>query len=108
MSPVTRDGVLAGVCAVVQILAVQPGNAPPPSATASGVASVAAIGAGMAVVWRRSRPLHVLAAVTLLYVVQAVLVGPIVPAAAIAAGFAAARFGPQPVGPLAGLASAAV
>lgn len=108
MSTALRDRLLAGACAVLQLAAIRSGPPVETSVAADVAASAAAVLAGVAVTWRRGRPLSVLAGTTLLYVAQAALVGPVLPAAALAAAYAAARFGPQPVGALAGSATAAV
>jgi len=102
-----RDRSLAALCAVLQLIEVQPGSGHDPSNWAAALGSVIGVAAGLSVAWRRTAPLYVLAAVTVGYALQAGLVGPIAPVAVLAGGYAAARFGPQPLGTLAGCAAGA-
>ncbi|MGH8969647.1 MAG: sensor histidine kinase [Actinomycetes bacterium] len=101
-----RDRIVATVCTVLQVLAVQPGSSPDPSAAAGGIATAAGLTAGLSLLARRRAPLLVLAAATIGYVVQAGLSGPSLPAVLIAAAYSAARHGPPLWGAVSAVAAA--
>jgi signal transduction histidine kinase len=96
------DRTLVAACTLIQFSGLAPGAAVDPG-WLGGVASLAGLAGGL-VLWRRRRaPLAVVGGATACYVLQAAIVGPVVPAAVLLASYSVARYATPARGALAGL-----
>jgi signal transduction histidine kinase len=98
------DRVLVAACALIQFSGLAPGAAVDPG-WLGPVASLAGLAGGLVVWWRRRAPLAVVGAATACYVLQAAIVGPVVPAAVLLASYSVARYATPFRGAIAGLAA---
>jgi signal transduction histidine kinase len=96
------DGTLVAVCALIQFSNLAPGAAENPG-WIGGVASLAGLAGGLLLWWRRGAPIAVIGGVTACYALQAWIVGPVVPAAALLASYSVARYAAPVRGAVAGL-----
>jgi hypothetical protein len=91
LSDVSR-WVVPAACALVQALSIVPGDAADSSALVALLASAVGALGGVALAWRRSAPLTVLAVVVGAHVTQTALRGAVVPVtAAVALAWAGGR-----------------
>jgi signal transduction histidine kinase len=79
-------------CALVQALSVTPGAGSDPSAASSAAASVAGLASGLLLLRRRSAAVLVLGGATAGYLVQAALVGPVLPVVVVVAAYGLSRW----------------
>jgi signal transduction histidine kinase len=102
MRSVWADRTLVGVCTLIQVSGLAPG-AGVDVGWLGGVASLAGLAGGLVLWWRRRAPFAVVGGAIACYPVQAVIVGPVVPAAVLLAGYSVARYATPVRGALAGL-----
>jgi signal transduction histidine kinase len=102
MRNVWADGTLVGVCTLIQFSGLAPGAAADPG-WPGAVASLAALIGGLVLWWRRRAPFAVIGGATACYILQAAIIGPVVPAAVLLASYSVARYAPPVRGALVGL-----
>ena len=87
LSPLVVDRSLAALCVLGQVVVVLPGEHPAPGPAAAAVSSAVGLVSGLAILLWRRRTEPVLLVVVLGYLVQALLVGPLLPVAVAVACF---------------------
>jgi signal transduction histidine kinase len=97
------DLTLVVVCALIQFSNLTPGAAAEDPGWLGGVASLAGLAGGVLLWWRRRAPIAVIGGVTACYVLQASIVGAVVPAAAFPASYSVARYATPVRGAVSGL-----
>jgi signal transduction histidine kinase len=96
------DRALVAVCTLIQISGLAPGTAENPG-WLGGVASLAGLAGGLLLWWRHRAPIAVIGGATTCYLLQAAIVGPVVPAAVLVASYSVARHATPVRGAVAGL-----
>jgi signal transduction histidine kinase len=102
MRSVWANRTVVGVCTLIQVSGLAPGAATDPG-WLGGVASLAGLAGGLGLWWRWRAPLAVVSGATACYVLQAAIIGPVVPAAVLLASYSVARYASPVRGALAGL-----
>jgi len=91
MTGVWVDRALVVAATVLQVASVRPGSGAEPDSVLATVASVAGLAGGLTLWFRHRAPLAVLAGTLLAYVVQAAILGPVLPVAVSVACYTVAR-----------------
>jgi signal transduction histidine kinase len=101
------DRTLVAVCALIQFSGLAPGTAED-AGWLAGLASLAGLAGGLLLWWRRRTPMAVIGGATACYVLQASIIGPVVPVAVLIASYSVARYAAPVRGAVAGLVSVLV
>jgi len=91
MTGVWVDRTLVVAATVLQVASVRPGSGAEPDSVLAAVATVAGLAGGLTLWFRHRAPLAVLAGTLLAYVVQAAILGPVLPVAVSVACYTVAR-----------------
>lgn len=102
MRSVWADRMLVGVCTLIQVSGLAPGAGADPGSLGA-VATIAGLTGGLVLWWRRRMPFAVAAAAAACYVLQAAILGPVVPVAVLVASYSVARYAAPVRGAVAGL-----
>ena len=91
MTGVWVDRTLVVAATVLQVASVRPGSAAEPDMVLTTVGSLAGLAGGLVLWFRHRAPLAVLAGTLLAYVVQAAMLGPVLPVAVAVGSYTVAR-----------------